>query len=95
MPISDKPEQPEEDKATEDTEEVPEKEGEEVVIGDAVVEEGPSTSTADPLAGIKGKDEEEDKEEEDEEQKDDENYEPEGMTEEEYLQYINKDGAVS
>ena len=91
MPISDEPEQPEEDKAIEDTEEVPEKEGEEVVIGEAVVEEGPSTSTGDLLAGIEGKD----KEEEDKEQKDDEDYEPEGMTEEEYLQYINKDRAVS
>ena len=95
MPIIDEPKQPDKDQTTETTEEVPETEGEEVVVGEATIEAGPSTSAGDPLDDNEEEEEEEDDEEEDQGEKGDEDYEPEGMTEEEYLEYINKDGAVS
>ena len=58
--------------------------------------EGPSTSgTTDLLDANEGEEEEEDVEEEDEGEKDDEDYEPKGMMENQYLEYINKGGEVS
>lgn len=95
MPISDENKQADKAQNEETTEEVPEKEGEEVVIGEATIEPGPSTSAPDPLDDNDGEEEEEDVEEEDQGEKDDEDYEPEGMTEQEYLEFINKDGPVS
>ena len=95
MPISDENKQADEAQNKDTTEEVPELEGEEVVLGEATIEAGPSTSAGDLLDDNEEEEEEEDDEEEDQGEKDDEDYEPEGMTEEEYLEYINKDGAVS
>ena len=95
MPISDENKQADEVQNKDTTEEVPETEGEEVVVGEATIEEGPSTSAVDPLDDNEGEEEEEEDEEEDQGEKDDEDYEPEGMMEEEYLEYINKEGVVS
>ena len=95
MPISDEDKQPETAQGRDTTEEVPEKEGEEVVIGQAVIEGLSTSGTTDPLDANEGEEEEEDVEEEDEGEKDDEDYEPEGMTEDQYLEYINKGGEVS
>ena len=95
LPISDENKQADEAQNKDTTEEIPETEGEEVVVGEATIEEGPSTSTGDPLDDNEGEEGEEDDDKEDQGEKDDEDYEPDGMTEEEYLEYINKDGAVS
>ena len=94
MPISDEDKQPDKAQNKETMEEVPEQEGEEVVVGQAIIE-GPSTSAGDPLDDNEGEDKEEDVEEEEQGDKDDKDYEPDGMTVDEYLEYINKDGAVS
>ena len=91
MPISDEDKQPDDAQTPDKEADVPEQEGPEVVVGEATIEAGPSTSEGDPL----GDKDEEDEEEEEKGDKDDEDYEPENMTEEEYLEYINKDGEVS